>query len=143
MAEDFIAEISIDIDARGSKVWTTLTDPDQVRQWMHGTHVSTDWTVGSPITWSGEWKGESYRDKGEVLALEPERRLSTTHWSPLSGSEDKPENYHTVTYELAEDGGKTRLTLKQSNNASQEDADQMAQNNWRPMLEGLKEVAEK
>jgi hypothetical protein len=33
-------------------------------------------------------------------------------------------------------------TLKQDNNASQEEADAMADNNWGPVLEGLKKVAE-
>jgi uncharacterized protein YndB with AHSA1/START domain len=143
MAQDYIAEISIDIDAPATAVWAALTDPAQVRQWMHGTNLASDWKVGSPITWSGEWKGEPYQDKGEVLEFEPEKRLSTTHWSPIGGSEDKPENYHTVTYELSGEGGRTQLTLKQSNNASQEEADRMAQNNWRPVIEGLKKVAEK
>jgi predicted lipoprotein with Yx(FWY)xxD motif len=61
----------------------------------------------------------------------------------MGGSEDKPENYHTVTYILAEQNGKTLLTLKQDNNASQEEADKMAENNWGPVLEGLKAVVEK
>jgi hypothetical protein len=78
-----------------------------------------------------------------VLAFEPERLLRCTHWSPMGGSEDTPENYHTATYELAEDGGKTTLTLTQDNNATQEEADNMAENNWGPMLQGLKETAEK
>jgi Activator of Hsp90 ATPase homolog 1-like protein len=56
-----------------------------------------------------------------VLAFEPERLLRCTHWSPMGGSEDTPENYHTATYELAEDGGKTTLTLTQDNNATQEE----------------------
>jgi hypothetical protein len=105
--------------------------------------MKTSWKVGSPITWTGEWKGKPYEDKGTVLAVEPKTRLTTTHWSPMDGSEDKPENYHTVIYELAERGGKTILTLKQDNNASQEEADTMAENNWGPVLEGLKAVAEK
>ena len=99
--------------------------------------------MGSAITWKGEWKGQSCVDKGTVLAFEPERLLKNTHWSPMGGIEDKPENYHTVTYELAEDGGKTTLTLTQDNNATQEDADKMAEDNWGPMLQGLKETAEK
>jgi predicted lipoprotein with Yx(FWY)xxD motif len=60
----------------------------------------------------------------------------------MGGAEDAPENYHTVTYELADDGGQTRLTLTQDNNATQSDADTMAENNWTPMLLGLKEMAE-
>jgi hypothetical protein len=35
------------------------------------------------------------------------------------------------------------LTLKQDNNASQEEANKMAENNWGPVLEGLKAVAER
>ncbi len=124
-------------------VWDGLTNPELVKQFMHGTNVSTDWKVGSPIKWTGEWNGQAYEDKGEVLAFEPDKLLSTTHWSPMGGSEDKPENYHTVTYELSEGGGKTTLTLKQDNNPSQEEADQMAENNWLPILQKLKEVVEK
>src|SRR5205807_9908914 len=61
-----------------------------------------------PITWKGEWQGKTYEDKGTVLAVEPNKLLRITHWSPMGGSEDKPENYHTVTYELAERGARPR-----------------------------------
>jgi uncharacterized protein YndB with AHSA1/START domain len=142
MTKGFESKISVAIDAPRTRVWQALTDPEDVRQYLHGTKMSTDWKVGGPITWTGEWKGQEYVDKGTVLAVEPERLLRTTHWSSMGGSEDKPENYHTVTYELSGDGKKTTLTLTQDNNPSPEAAEQMAQNNWRPVLEGLKQVAE-
>jgi hypothetical protein len=47
-----------------------------------------------------------------------------------------------VTYVLDGDEGKTTLILTQDNNASQDEADRMAESNWRPVLEGLKGVAE-
>jgi len=109
---------------------------------MHGTNLSTDWKVGSPIAWRGEWKGQPYEDKGKVLQIEPPRLLEFTHWSPMGGSEDRPENYHTVRCELAQEGATTILTLTQDNNPTQEDADKMAADNWGPMLEGLKQTAE-
>ena len=142
MNRKFVAEKRITIDASVDAVWQALTDPSLVKQYLHGTNMETSWKVGSPITWKGEWKGKTYEDKGTVLAVEPKRLLRTTHWSPLGGSEDKPENYHTVTYELADKEGQTMLTLKQDNNASQEEADTMAEKNWGPVLEGLKTVAE-
>jgi hypothetical protein len=37
----------------------------------------------------------------------------------------------------------TTLTLTQDNNATQADADNMAENNWGPVLQGLKATAEK
>ena len=143
MKGQFVAEKQITVDASIDAVWQALTDPEKVKEYMHGTNMETDWKVGSPIAWKGEWKGKSYEDKGMVQAFEPKRLLEVTHWSPMGGSEDKPENYHTVTYELAEHNGKTVLTLHQDNNASQEEADKMAENNWGPVLEGLKAVAEK
>jgi uncharacterized protein YndB with AHSA1/START domain len=143
VSRGFEAIKSVTIDAPRAKVWDALTNPLKVKQYMHGTTMSTDWKVGSPITWTGEWQGQSYEDKGTVLAVEPERLLKTTHWSPMGGSQDEPENYHTITYELAEQGGKTILALTQDNNATQEEADKMAENNWGPMLQGLKETAEK
>ena len=48
----------------------------------------------------------------------------------------------TSWQELAEQEGKTILTLKQDNNPSQEEADSMAENNWGPVLDGLKAIVE-
>ncbi|MGA8206539.1 MAG: SRPBCC domain-containing protein [Candidatus Dormiibacterota bacterium] len=142
MNDSFVAEKSITIHASADAVWQALTDPEMVRQYMHGTNLETDWQVGSPITWKGEWQGRTYEDKGTVLEVNPRRRLTMTHWSPMAGKADEPDNYHTVTYELAPQDGTTVLTVKQDNNPSQEDADEMAESNWGPVLEGLKAVAE-
>ena len=60
----------------------------------------------------------------------------------MGGTEDAPENYHTVTYELSERDGAVVLSVAQDNNATQEEADTMAANNWGPVLEGIKKVAE-
>jgi uncharacterized protein YndB with AHSA1/START domain len=143
MSRGFEAVKSVTINAPKAEVWDALTRPEKVKQYMHGTEMSTDWKEGSPISWKGEWKGKPYEDKGQVLEVQPQKRLSYTHWSPMGGSEDKPENYHTVTYELTGEDGKTTLTLRQDNNPTQEEANKMAENNWGPVLEGLKETAER
>ena len=72
---------------------------------------------------------------------EPGRVLEVTHYSPLAGDEDVPENYHTVRYELspAEDG--TAVSLTQGGCESEKQAEQFAQN-WSGILDGLKKVAE-
>jgi len=77
-----------------------------------------------------------------VSTLEPGRRLELTHYSSLSGEEDRPENYHTLVYELEEREGKTYLSLSQDNNAT-EDAAAESRANWETMLEGLKQVVER
>ncbi len=136
-----IAEASVIIAARPERVWAALTEPDDVRQYLMGTNLETDWKPGGPITWSGEWEGKPYTDKGEVIEVEEGRHLAYTHYSPLSGAEDSPENYHTLWWSLEEVSGGTQLVLNQDNNSSQEEADRN-RDNWQQVLGGLKNVAE-
>jgi uncharacterized protein YndB with AHSA1/START domain len=139
---DYVATAETEIDAPPDKVWAALTDPEQIKEYMFGSQVETDWKQGSPIVWKGEYEGNKYEDKGEILEIEPERRLKVTHFSPLSGQEDRPENYHTLLYELEDRAGKTHVSLSQDNNASKEAAEH-SQANWEQMLAGLKQVAER
>ena len=112
---DHVATAETEIDASPAKVWAALTDPDQIKEYMFGSQVVTDWKEGSPIIWKGEYEGRKYEDKGSIVEIEPERRLKVTHFSPLSGQEDRPENYHTLVYELEERAGSTHISLTQDN----------------------------
>ncbi len=139
---DHVATAETEISASSAQVWTALTDPEQIKMYMFGSEVVTDWQPGSPIVWKGEYEGKAYEDRGEIVEIEPKRRLKVTHFSPLSGQEDVPENYHTLTYELAEHGAKTHVSLSQDNNASEQEAEH-SRAMWEAMLTGLKEVAER
>ena len=138
---ELVAKASTTINAPVARVWEALVRPDMIKQYMFGTHVVTDWKEGSPIVWQGEWQGKAYEDKGTILKIEPERVLQYSHFSPLSGQPDVPENYHTVTVELSGAGGQTHVSLAQDNNASEE-AREHSEQNWRMMLEGLKKLLE-
>jgi len=136
-----VGTASIDIEAPASRVWTALTEPDQIAAYMFGSRVETDWEVGHPITWNGEWEGKPYQDKGQVLAYDEPERLSVTHFSPLTGQDDLPESYHTLVYELDENDGVTTVSLSQDNNGSEEEAEH-SRANWQMMLDGLKKQVE-
>ena len=58
-----------------------------------------------------------------------------------SGKPDKPENYHTVTVELYESNGHTRVMLAQDKNKTLESRAH-SENNWHAMLNGLKKLVE-
>ena len=103
--------------------------------------VISDWNVGSPIIYRGEWEGKPFEDKGKILEIEPEKTLKSTHWSPLSGVPDTPENYHTVTYTLTGQGESTEVTITQDNNASEEEKAH-SEKNWQTVLEGMKKLLE-
>jgi uncharacterized protein YndB with AHSA1/START domain len=138
----YVSKAETEIEAPAARVWRALTDPDEIEQYMFGSRVETDWRPGSPIVWRGTYEGKAYEDKGEVVTVEPERRLEVTHFSPLSGQEDVPANYHTLVYELEQRDGTTRVALSQDNNSSEEAAEH-SRANWEKMLAGLKEVAER
>ncbi len=142
MNKNLIAKTSIDIDAPAGQVWHALVDPEAIQKYMFGTHVISDWHVGSPILWKGEWQGKSYEDKGVILRFEPGRAIQYSHFSPLAGLTDKPENYHTVTIELSPKGDLTRVELSQDNNASEEERAH-SEKNWEAMLADLKKYVQK
>jgi uncharacterized protein YndB with AHSA1/START domain len=141
MNNTLIAKATITINAPASKVWEALKDPELIKQYLFGAEVISDWKVGSPISYRGTYQGKAYEDKGAVLKAEPEKLLIMTHWSPLSGTTDSPENYHKVSYELVPKNGSTQLTITQDNNSS---AEEQAQNAgfWQTVLEGIKKLLE-
>ncbi len=141
MDETYVAESRIEVDAPPERVWSVITDPAAARESMFGTDLETDWTVGGPIRWRGEWKGAPYEDHGTVLEFEPPRRLATTHFSPLSGQDDVPENHHTLTWTLEGDGP-TVLTLRQDNNPTPEAAAH-SKAMWDSLVAAVKQIAER
>lgn len=138
---DHLATAEIDIDATAAQVWEALTDPEQIKTYMFGSEVETDWQPGSSIIWKGEYEGKAYQDKGEILEIEPEQLMKVSHFSPLGGQPDVPENYHTLTYQLTGSGSSTHVSLSQDNNASEEEAEHSKQM-WTALLDGLKKVVD-
>ena len=134
------ARVSTTIDAPAERVWDALVTPASIEQYMFGAKVRSDWKEGSPITWTGEWKGKPFEDRGVVRRVEPGRVLEYDHYSPLSGP-DTPENHHLVRIELDGAGDRTTVSLSQDNNASDE-ALAESERNWTAMLAGLKRVVE-
>jgi uncharacterized protein YndB with AHSA1/START domain len=131
-----VAKAETHVHAGPDRVWTALTDPDEIASYMAGSRVETTWAVGSPITWSGEYDGHAYQDKGEVLVYDEPTVLSVTHYSPRMGQDDRPENYHTIVYTLAADGDTTHLSLTQDNCSDDAQAQQFSRN-WQSMLDRL------
>jgi uncharacterized protein YndB with AHSA1/START domain len=141
MEKGLIARATINIHTPVARVWEALVNPAIIKRYMFGTDVVTDWKEGSPIAWKGEWQGKRYEDKGVILKLQPKRLIRYSHFSPLSGKPDRPENYHTVTVELAGRGDETGVSLSQDNNET-EAAREHSRQNWQMMLAGLKDLLE-
>jgi uncharacterized protein YndB with AHSA1/START domain len=142
MDKPLVAHAVTMIHAPAATVWNALVDPAIIKQYMFGTTVTSDWKEGSPIVWKGEWQGRPYEDKGVILRVQPKRLLQYSHFSPLAGQPDTPENYHIVTVELSEQPGETRVSLSQDNNPTDQSREH-SEKNWNGMLAGLKKLLEK
>jgi uncharacterized protein YndB with AHSA1/START domain len=141
MNEALTAKADVTIKAPLAKVWDGLVNPEVVKRYMMGATVVSDWHEGSPIVWKGEWKGKPFEDKGRVLEVRPQQRLRYSHFSPLAGCADKPENYHNVTIDLSGGDGAVHVALSQDNNKTQT-AREDSEKNWGMMLSGLKRALE-
>ena len=139
--KNLIANAEIAIEASRDEVWNALINPDLIKKYMFGTTVISDWKEGSKIIWKGEWKGKTYEDKGEILDITPKKKLSYTHYSPLAGQPDIPENYHTVIIEINNVEKQAKVTLTQDNNSTEEDK-LHSEENWAYMLTEMKKILE-
>jgi uncharacterized protein YndB with AHSA1/START domain len=141
MKKSIKGQVEININAPIAKVWDALTNPKIIKQYFFGTDTTTDWKVGSPIKFSGEWQGKTYEDKGTVLAFEKNRLVKYSYWSSMSGMDDQPENYVNVSYELSGVDGSVDLTIIQEN-IPDENMREHSEENWKKVMNGLKKVVE-
>jgi uncharacterized protein YndB with AHSA1/START domain len=142
MNKGLVAKTSIIINVPIEKVWDALINPDKIKLYFFGAQAMSEWKVGSQIVWKGEWQGKRFEDKGKILKKEANRVLQFSHFSPLTGDPDLPENYHTVTIELSNnDTGQTTINLSQDNNSTEE-AREHSEKNWNTMLKSLKKMLE-
>lgn len=129
MRKGLTARAEIIINSAPAKIWRALIDPKMIKQYLFGTEAISDWRVGSNITYKGVWQGKAYEDKGTILEMQPEKLLVSTYWSSMSGREDAPENYSTVTYKLEPQESGTKLIVTNDNHPSEE-ARQHSEQNW-------------
>ncbi len=141
MTSDLSTQVSIAIEVPAAKVWEAMTTPSVIKEWFFGVDTETDWAEGSPIVHRGEYQGRPYQDKGTILRFEPERLLVHTHWSPVSGLPDSPENYQEVSWALLERGGTTELTVSEVNLPSVP-AKEVSEQGWAAALGALKRLLE-
>ncbi len=142
MKNNITGKASIHIQAPATKVWEALTTPAIIKQYFFGTDAISDWKAGSPLIFRGEWEGKHYEDKGTILSVVPNKLFRYEYWSSMSGIEDKPENYVIVTYALTEKNDSTILAVTQEN-IPDEKMRKHSEENWKKVLEALKNLLEK
>ena len=142
MKTNITGRVELDIKAPVEKVWEALTTPEIIKQYLFDTNTFTDWKVGHPIIFKGEWEGKPYTDKGTILEIEKNKMIKYDYWSPRSGNEDKPENYVIITYHLKNKGDYTTLVITQEN-IPDEKMKEHSEENWAKVMGDMKKIVEK
>ena len=139
--EKQVASADITINAPIDTVWHAITNSEIAL--MPQTSVKSDWDVGDPITFEGEFNGNHFTDYGEIVDKQDMRAVAFSHWSKTP---ERPADYHIVRYELEDKGDATHVSLTQTNVGDKPDIDDATkaefEKNWEMMLKHLKKASE-
>src|SRR5699024_8987192 len=106
-----------------------------------GTESESAWAEGTSIIFPGCWNGQEYEDRGTILETEEGKGLKYNFWSSMSGTEDRSENYATITYRLHTENGQAVFAVTQQGFREQDAYDHSSES-WKTVLNNLKDLLE-
>lgn len=123
------------------KVWDAFINPEKIRQYLFGTTAISSWEKGAELIFTGDYEGSSYLDKGTILEIIPEKKLSYTYLSSFSGLPDLPENYSVITYHLSQEKDGIQVAITQKGFVNME-SKAHSEKNWSSVLNSIKQLVE-
>lgn len=142
-AQKMKSEKKIIINTDAKHLWSVLTKSEFTKEYMFNCSVESNWEIGSPITWQGNYQGYEAFQKGKIIAYEPYRLIKYSTFDPNFGLEDKPANYIHVSYLLNEIDGQTELRIINETFDGNEERMTHINQGWEMVIHKIKESAEK
>lgn len=140
MANEIAYTYEIYIAAPVGKVWKGIVDGEMTKHYVYGTRLESKLKKGSTFAYVGD--GGFKVVDGEILAIEPEKRLVMTwkaHWDD-SVANDRPSR---VTYELSAAGpSTTKIHLVHDDFESETATYSGSVDGWPLMMSSLKSLLE-
>ena len=121
------------------KLWQALTDPEFTRRYWCETRQESEWKPGA--SWRIMAPDGRVADSGEVLEIEPHRRL-VLKWRHELQAELRAEGYTRLTYELEPRGESVKLTVIHEIDRPDSKAIQAFSGGWPAILASLKSLLE-
>ena len=97
------------IRATPERIWEAITRPELTRDYFYGTLVSSDWKVGSTLSYS--YPDGRPAAEGTVLEIDPPRRLKHT-FSALWDEKVKGDAPHTMVWTLTPMGATCKVAVE-------------------------------
>lgn len=120
------------------KVFKALTSAEATGKFWFGNAVSSDWKVGSPITFHREGK---LILQGKILEFDPPRRLSHS-FKPMHDEKFSAEQPSCVVYEIEQQRDQVKLTVTHNDFAEDSKVFASISNGWPLVLSSLKSYLE-
>ncbi len=120
-------------------LWQALTDSDIICRYFGGIGQQSEWKPGS--SWRMTKPDGTVTDSGEVLEIEPRRRL-VLKWRHELRPELNAEGDSRMTYEIEEEDGKVKLTVIHEIGKPQSKLIEAVSSGWPYILSSLKSLLE-
>jgi uncharacterized protein YndB with AHSA1/START domain len=121
------------------KLWRALIEPEFTRRFWCETWQDCEWKPGA--AWRLMIPGGRVGDSGEILEIEPERRLVMT-WRNEFKPELRAEGYSRLTYELEQQGESVKLTVVHEMDQPGSKLIESTSGGWPLILASLKSLLE-
>ena len=121
------------------KLWRALTEPEFTRQYWAGTFQECAWKQGA--AWRIMIPDGRLGDHGEVLEIEPHRRLVLS-WQNEFKPELRAEGFSQLTYLLEPQDDMVKLTVMHEIDRPQSKLIEAVSGGWPLILASLKSLLE-
>ncbi|MCH5583864.1 SRPBCC domain-containing protein [Shimazuella sp. AN120528] len=101
------------IDGTLEQVWSVLVDPKFVKEIYYGSVIESTFQVGDSLAYVGPGADgdRTVHVYGNILAYEPTKKLSFTHYTGKAYNPDTEKYESRITYQLEKVGEVVKLTL--------------------------------
>jgi len=127
------------IRTTAEKLWSALTDPEQMKEYWFGMHIKTEWKTGAE--WKMVFPDGRVADTGEILAIERPKRIQLK-WQNEFKPELKAEGFTVCTLEIEPVGAAVKLTVTHTIERAESKFIQAVSGGWPKILSNLKSLLE-
>lgn len=133
---------TISILASPEAVFDALTHSNSIPEYYPLKSVQSDWQEGSEVLYRGEIDGAEFTDFGTIDIIDRPFHYRYSYWSDNHGTERRPENYISISYQMVSQVESTELTLTQENIPDKALFKLMNETVWDTLLQSLKHYVE-
>ena len=127
------------IRTTAERLWSALTDANQMKEYWFGMHFKTEWKTGAE--WQMVFPDGRVADTGEILEIERPRRI-LLKWRNEFRPELKAEGFALCRMDIEPVGTAVRLTITHTIERAESKFIQAVSGGWPKVLANLKSLLE-